>query len=128
MYSSHYHFHSHILFLSYNLSVQTKSRNEEIPETFIVDTLRTEAIGIGDYKTVDKIFWRFHHSRKGPNISDIERLKANEVLGKYHSSKDVPNVLDLPRIYLMFCYLQHYYLAVIVNLRKIDPLSEQEHG
>jgi hypothetical protein len=130
MYSSHYHFHSHILFLSYNLSVQIKSRNEENPETFVLDTIRTVALEDPqpDYPLIDRIFRRYHHSRKGPDVSNIKRKKGNEVLKEYQKSKNGLKILDLSRIYLLWNYLHHYYLAVIVNLKKIDPTCKQEYG
>ncbi len=128
MYSSHDHFHSHILFLSYNLSVQTKSRNEENPETFVLHTLWTVSIVNSDYKLIDRIFRKYHRYGNHPDVSNIQRKKANKVLEEYQKSENGLKILNLSRIYLLWHYVHHYYLAVIVNLKKIDPTCKQEYG
>ena len=110
------------IFLSSNPSVRIRSRKEENPETFIVDAEVSGYILRGIYNVPDvkyRIYRDSHLKRKN------KRKKANEALNEH---RRLTGVLDLARIYLLFCYSEHYFLAVVLNLKKIDPEYEQEYG
>ena len=93
-----------------------------------MDTQISESIHREEYEVADKLFWKYRGFKEVPSALGLSRKEALRVLEKRHSLGKVPNILDLPRTYFMFHYNKHYLLAVIVNLKKIDPSSKQEHG